>query len=76
MAGPPPSPVDAPSAPADRWVAPDKPATLLQSGRDRVTVRLELLRLAHRADLTVEQIIERAKVLETWALGEPEADKP
>lgn len=49
--------------------------TPLQSPPDRVTVRLELLRLAHRHDQTAEYIVERAQAFEAYVLGGPEADK-
>lgn len=47
----------------------------LQSAPDRVTVRLELLRLAHRHDQDANTIVERAKALEAYVFGDQPADK-
>ena len=47
----------------------------LQSAPDRATVRLELLRLAHRHDYAADQIIERAEAFEAYVFGQT-ADKP
>lgn len=47
----------------------------LQSGADRANVRLDLLRLTHRYDLSPEQIIDRTRAFEAYVFGEPAADK-
>lgn len=48
----------------------------LQSDPDRATVRLELLRLAHRHDAAAENIVERARAFEAYVFGDQTADKP
>lgn len=47
----------------------------LQPGADRAFIRLELVRLAHRHDHTADQIVERAKTLEAYVLGDQPGDK-
>lgn len=48
----------------------------LHSAQERANIRLEVLRLAHRPDVPVEQVIERAGRLTAFVLGEQPADKP
>lgn len=47
----------------------------LQPGADRAYIRLELVRLAHRHDHSADQIVERARALEAYVLGDQPGDK-
>lgn len=48
----------------------------LQPAADRVLIRVELLRLAHRHDVGADEIIARAAAFERYVYGDQAADKP